>query len=185
MKRSTWLTTIPVTPPGADPGPPPGTGPGEGPPGPGDGGDGGGGGGGGDDDDDDEEETPEQKLDYAVADALERLEACRVRNGNSSYHPGEAISAAQAAANIFDEIPHDGPSCSNAADPIAHVNAISGSEIHICPPFYSLSPALQSRTIIHEGLHLIGIRHQHFDGATDPGDGGPMNAAITSSCYDE
>jgi len=165
-----------------------GGGPGQGTPGPGgggDGGDGGGGGGGGDDDDDDEE-TPAQQLDNAVADALERLEACRVRNGNSSYHPGDAISAAQAAGNIFDEIPHDGPSCSSSGHPNAHVDRIpEGTEIHICPPFYSLSPALQSRTIIHEGLHLIGVRHQHFPDATGPGDGGPMNAAITSSCYDE
>ena len=48
---------------------------GDGNPGPGDGGDGGGGGGGGDDDDD--EETPEQQLDEAVADALEKLESGR------------------------------------------------------------------------------------------------------------
>ena len=46
---------------------------GDGNPGPEDGGGGGGGGG----DDDDDEETPEQQLDEAVADALEKLESGR------------------------------------------------------------------------------------------------------------
>ncbi len=169
-----------------------GGGPGQGTPGPGDGGDGGGGGGGGGDDDDDEdEETPEQQLDTAVADAIERLETCRVRNRLNDgrtfeYDPGDALLAAQAAGNITRETTHEPPNCSNSLDPTAHVDDIPGSVIHLCPPFYSLpSPTDQSRTIIHEGLHLIGIRHQNFPGATGPGDSGPMNAAITSSCYAE
>jgi hypothetical protein len=73
-------------------------------------------------------------------------------------------------------------------EPNAHVDAIpGGTEIHICPTFYSLSPTYQSRTLIHEGLHLINIRHGDF---TDPdtgepaATGGPMNDAIMSSCFE-
>ena len=127
------------------------------------------------------------------ADALERLEACRVQNHLGGgrireYDPGSKISAAQAAGNIFDEIPHEGASCSDPLEPVAHVNRIpGGTEIHICPPFYSLSAPHQSRTIIHEGLHLMGIRHEAFllpDGTAAP-DGRQMNEAISASCYSQ
>jgi hypothetical protein len=179
---------------GEDPGPPPGAGPGEGDPGPGPG-----------PDPDDDDGTPptggpttprpeeqEQQLDTAVADALARLEECRVfndlANGRSEeYDPSSYISAAQTAGNILDEIPHEGASCSDPREPNAHVNAIPGSEIHICPPFYSLSVPHRSRAIIHEGLHLMGIRHERFllPGGEPDTTGRQMNESISASCYAE
>ncbi len=175
--------------PGADTGPPPGARPGEGDPGPGNGGgpDGPGGPGGGGGDDDETPSTQEQ-LDAAVADALEKLEECRVHNdlgdGRSrEYDPSSYISA----ANILDEVPHEGASCSDPREPLAHVDAIPGSEIHICPSFYSLSAPLQSRTIIHEGLHLMGVRHEDFllPGGERDETGRQMDEAISASCYTE
>jgi hypothetical protein len=92
--------------PGPDPGPPPGTRPGEGDPPPEDGDDDSGGS--GSDDDDDDEETQQQRLGAAVADAIARLEDCRVRNGDSptapTYSPYRALTTAQANGKIVDEI---------------------------------------------------------------------------------
>ena len=163
-----------------------GAAPGQGNPGPGDGGGGGG-------DDDDDEETPEPQLDNAVADALEKLGTCRVQNhlldGDiDEYNPSSQISAAQAAGNILDEIPHEGASCSNPLEPVAHVDAIpGGTEIHICPPFYSLSAPHQSRTIIHEGLHLMDILHEAFllPNGQAAQDGRQMDESISASCYSQ
>lgn len=85
-------------------------------------------------------------------------------------------------ALIAAQIQYDGPLCPG----YAHVDAIGGTTIHICreffptlvPPGYvPLTADTQSLTIMHEGLHLEGVRHGDF-----PGGSRGMDAAIKTAC---
>ena len=120
------------------------------------------------------------QLATAVADATARARSCSVTpNSGDEKNAYSALIAAQ--------IQYDGPLCPG----YAHADAIGGTTIHICreffptlvsPPAIPLTAPEQSLTIMHEGLHLEGVRHSDFGVNTAPSDDDPMDDAIRSAC---
>ncbi|MCY3930944.1 MAG: Ig domain-containing protein [Acidobacteria bacterium] len=120
-----------------------------------------------------------QQLRDAVADAITKSETCSVRTNSGDLKNANAkLTAAKDAGRI---VP-GGPLCGGPRT-VAHVDAVPGTTIHICSRFFGQSASERSLTIMHEGLHLEGVRHTDFGGAdTAPDDDGPMDAAIRSAC---
>lgn len=118
-----------------------------------------------------------QQLRDAVDDAVTKSETCSVRtNGRELKSANAKLTAARDAGRI---VP-GGPACDG--ETAAHVDAIEGTTIHICSEFFDQSAPRMSLTIMHEGLHLAGVRHTDFGVDTEPDDNGPMDAAIRSAC---
>ncbi len=117
-----------------------------------------------------------QKLRDAVADAVTKSETCSVQTNSGAKNANAKLTAARDAGRI---VP-GGPLCDD--DTVAHADSIPGSTIHICPVFFDQSASDRSLTIMHEGLHLAGVRHQDFGVNTEPHDDDPMDAAIKSAC---
>lgn len=117
-----------------------------------------------------------QQLRDAVADAVTKSETCSVQTNSGAKNANAKLTAARDAGRI---VP-GGPLCDD--DTVAHADSIPGSTIHICPVFFDQSASDRSLTIMHEGLHLAGVRHQDFGVNTEPHDDDPMDAAIKSAC---
>ena len=119
----------------------------------------------------------QEQLDTAVDDAIVKSRTCSVTPvaGGPSYNANAELTTARDGGRII----LGGLNCSGN---VAYVPVLNPTQIRICEPFFEQSALDRSLTIMHEGLHLDGLVHTDFLDATGPGDHGPMEDAIRSSC---